>query len=135
MLPEEHNVCHALQYMGFLIERNLLTRDKSSRRGNGYIPEGHDPLQQQTNHPHEPEEDSTQLEIKKMQETLCGVRSPRQYIKKQDSKFECLPKILISATALATATSNTSLKPRFCPKFCLLQGSEMHHNQEKSTEY
>lgn len=28
-----------------------------------------------------------------------------------------VPKILISATALATATSNTSLNPMLCPKF------------------
>lgn len=41
-----------------------------------------------------------------------------EYTQKKIRKVHwSVPKILISATALATATSNTSLNPMLCPKF------------------
>ena len=38
-----------------------------------YIPEDHDPLQLQTNHQHEPEEDSIQLKMKKPEGTTLSM--------------------------------------------------------------
>lgn len=49
----------------------------------------------------------------------------------QDMEFSRLPKILISETALATATSNRSLKQRSCPKLCPIKRFAMSNGAKK----